>query len=141
MNQQDQRAIAYLTKRTREQHQNANPWDLPGITAAIEKVANLPIHEVTAAALRAANDPNLDTPTAIGNTHSSYWRNTPPAPPVHGPAGVTHAKDKPCGTCGKPETSSLHPVDHAYEHPAKLRAAVASQRRNRHANRTWKASQ
>lgn len=77
----------------------ARHWDIPGIVAAIEKVAHVSLADVTCAVARAAADRTLETPAAIGNTTSSAWRErvserTAPRHP--------HARDRLCWTCSRP---------------------------------------
>jgi len=76
--EQDRQAIAHLVKRRRDQlvrdTRRANGWDHPGIIAALDKVQGLDLSIVTIAAMRAAADPDLDTPGAIGNPAASCYR-------------------------------------------------------------------
>lgn len=53
-------------------------WDRPGIKAAIGRVKDRSLADVMLAVARAADDPSLTTPGAIGNPQTSCWveRNT-----------------------------------------------------------------
>lgn len=74
-------------------------WGHQGVLAAIAKVRHLGLDEVTQAVTRAALDPELRTPGAIGNTTSSCWQ--PVAAPMVRPTPVRGAG---CYTCGKSRT-------------------------------------
>lgn len=75
---QAQRALAFEAKQIRNDtcahHVRARQWDEAGIAAAIRKVAHLHHADVALAVIRAADDPDLDTPGAIANTRASCWR-------------------------------------------------------------------
>lgn len=75
----------------------ASKWDPAGVVAAISHVRHLPLAEVGIATLRAASDPTLKTPGAIGNTTTSCWRSEPSttlARPAYDPFTT-------CGICGR----------------------------------------
>lgn len=75
---QAQRALAFEAKQIRNDlcahNRRARQWDEGGIAAQIAKVAHLHHADVALAVIRAADDPELDTPGAIANTRASCWR-------------------------------------------------------------------
>lgn len=66
--------IAWLAKERRYSLLGAKKWDMPGIEAALHRVAHLELADVTCAAMRAAVDRSIDTPAPIGDPRSSCWR-------------------------------------------------------------------
>lgn len=99
LDDQEQRAVVFLTKRVRDQLHGARKWDEAGIAAAISKVAKLHIADVILAATRAADDRTLETPAPIGNARAHCWRERATDRPVpvepFNPSNV-------CGVCSQP---------------------------------------
>lgn len=83
--EQQRRAIAYLTRTSRDGTHNAPAFDEPGIMAALSKVRHLDVGTVTMAAMRCAADPSVKTPAMIGDPSSSVYRERlgPPTAPRH----------------------------------------------------------
>ena len=72
------RAIVFLAKSVRDQCHGARKWDEAGIAAAVAKVRQLHLADVTQAAMRAADDRSLDTPGAISNPSAPCWQERKP---------------------------------------------------------------
>lgn len=64
--------LAVLTAACRPH--GATRWDEAGIVAALAKVRHLSLADVALAAIRAADDRELQTPGVIGNLASSCWK-------------------------------------------------------------------
>ena len=83
----------------------ATRWDAAGILAALRKVHHLEAGEVAATVVRAACDPSLDTPAAIGNTSAPCWR------PAHTTSSSSTPRspraDQACFLCGQWQTRCL----------------------------------
>lgn len=79
----------------------ARRWDPAGVMAAIAKVRHLALADVALAVIRAADDRDLDTPGAIGNTQTSCWRERATHRPTDRPAMTPHST---CGICGQHRT-------------------------------------
>jgi hypothetical protein len=73
-------------------------WDAAGILAALRKVHHLEAGEVAATVVRAACDPSLDTPAAIGNLAAPCWR--PATPNPHTGRPHPPRADQACFHCG-----------------------------------------
>jgi len=120
--EQEQRAIVFLTRRAREQLHGARNWDETGIAAAVAKVAHLHLVDIANAAMRAADDRNLETPGAIGNPQAPCWREratdrpTPRTP--HDPVAA-------CDVCSRPAHQHNDLSGHEFEsrHDADRRRA------------------
>jgi len=76
----------------------ATRWDAAGILAALRKVHHLEAGEVAATVVRAACDPSLDTPAAIGNLAAPCWR--PATPNPHTDRPHPPRADQACFHCG-----------------------------------------
>lgn len=91
-------ALILLAKAIRAENRY-DRWDGPGIKAAIGNVRDRSLADVMLAVARGADNPELDTPGAIGNPRSSAWdeRRTDRMPiEPYDPSTF-------CGTCGQPE--------------------------------------
>lgn len=77
----------------------ATRWDAAGILAALRKVHHLEAGEVAATVVRAACDPSLDTPAAIGNLAAPCWRPATPSPSNSTPHPPR--ADQACHHCGR----------------------------------------
>lgn len=104
INETQQRAIAFIARSCRPP--GARPWDEVGILANLAKVAERPLADVTLATIRAASDPNANTPGVIP-TAGPHWdegsyKPTPPA------AEQVPRQDR-CSVCMKP--LSGHPTN------------------------------
>lgn len=97
---QEQRAIVFLAAQIRSQLTGGKAWDDHGIAAAVARVRHLHLADVAQAALAAADEPDLDTPAAIGNTRAPCWstrKTDRPSTPDPFDRGTT------CATCSLPE--------------------------------------
>ncbi len=83
----------------------ATRWDAAGILAALRKVHHLEAGEVAATVVRAACDPSLDTPAAIGNLAAPCWRPANPSPSNSTPHPPR--ADQACFHCGQWQTRCL----------------------------------
>jgi hypothetical protein len=72
-NDQQRRALAYLTKTYRASVYGAGEWDEPGIMAALTRVQHVDLGMVVMAAMRCAGDPSIRTPAMIGDPSSSVY--------------------------------------------------------------------
>lgn len=97
LTQSDAHAIAHLVRSIRTQTPGAGSWDEAGIIAALKKVKALHLAEVVGAAVRAAENPDLRTPAAIGNPGTEVWRLAPPKPVAYVPT----PREEFCELCGK----------------------------------------
>lgn len=97
MTQTDGQALTHLIRTIRTQTPGAGTWDEAGILAALRKVSHLSLTEVIGVAVRAAENPDLKTPAAIGNPGTEVWRPAPPKPA----AFVPTPRDEYCELCGK----------------------------------------
>lgn len=79
----------------------ARRWDAAGVMAAIAKVRHLALADVALAVIRAADDRDLETPGAIGNTQTSCWRERATNRHVDRPH-LTPGNT--CGICGQHRT-------------------------------------
>ena len=101
-------------------------WDTPGILAAVAKVAHRHPCDVLMAATRAAANPELKNPGAIGNQQSEVWRErvtVPTSPRNPTPATACHDCGRERDTCGCPDPTERSPLVAA--HIKTLRAEVA----------------
>jgi len=67
MNGQAINALGYLMSQIRPE------WDAPGCVAALRKLADMPIAELTIAAARYACDPENTTPGNLPNLNNRAW--------------------------------------------------------------------
>lgn len=123
--QQEARAIAFLAHNRRATLHGATNWDEAGIIAALAKVAQLDLADVTMAAMRAAADRTLETPGAIGNPSSPCWRER-----VQAETGAPRRdfdRGTHCGTCSEPEDRcrARWADDHEFEPIGRALAAAA----------------
>lgn len=97
INDQQRRALAFLTRTYRATIHNATTWDEPGIMAALARVRGLDVGTVVMAAMRCAADASIKTPAMIGDPASSVYRER------LGPAQARrHASPATaCRTCGR----------------------------------------
>lgn len=72
IDQQQQRAIAYLAARMRPT--GSTPWDEPGIVASLAPLAHMQLAEVVMAVTRAASNPAAKTPGVIAVVTGEHWR-------------------------------------------------------------------
>lgn len=93
----DGQALAHLVRAIRTQTPGAGAWDEAGILAALRKVSHLNLVEVVGVAVRAAENPDLKTPAAIGNPGTEAWRPAPPKPVAYVPT----PRQEYCDLCGK----------------------------------------
>lgn len=100
-------------------------WNPAGVKAALRKVQELELGEVMKAVVRAAEDRELVTPGAIGNTDSPVWRERNdyrtkpllPAEPTTVAQRVTAGAGSLCSICSQHEQRcrELWADDHAFE--------------------------
>lgn len=121
-------ALATLAANVRAEAKTSR-WDKPGIMTAIGRVKDRTLADVALAVIRAADDPTLDTPGAIGNPTTSCWAER----------ATRHAAFEPydpaafCGTCGKPELTcrrnehSGHEFIRAVDRDRRARAHVTTE--------------
>lgn len=93
-------------------------WDVAGVIAAIGKVKELALADVTLAVIRAADDRSVETPGVIGNTRSPCWRERgSDRPTVREPFDRASV----CGTCGRGQHADLdHPFVSVVEQTRRL---------------------
>lgn len=118
VNEQQARALAFLATSCRPH--GASRWDEAGVLAAIAKVKHLALADVMLAVARAADDRELKTPGAIGNTTAPCWRerdSNRPAP------REPFDPDLFCGICNRPG-DGRHPDDHDFESTTRDRIAA-----------------
>jgi hypothetical protein len=111
--EQQRRAIAYLTRTSRDATYGAPTFDEPGIMTALGKVRHLDVGTVTMAAMRCAADKSIKTPAMIGDPSSSVYveRVGPERAPRH------PTRDQACCTCGREYGPACcdNPVQHRTE--------------------------
>lgn len=121
VNTQQMRALTFLAKGCRPS--GATPWDEAGTMAAIERVADRDLAEVTMAVIRAARDRGCDTPGVIP-TAGEHWREQ--LAPLPFTPRTMDASER-CSVCSMTEAACRirHSVDdHEFES-----AAMAAKRR------------
>lgn len=97
VNETQQRAIAFLARSCRPQ--GSRPWDEVGILSNLAKVADRPLGDVVLAVIRAASDPNVNTPGVIP-TAGPHWAEGSYKPPV--PVADRVARQDLCSVCLRP---------------------------------------
>lgn len=102
----------------------AKTWDQAGVKANIGKVKHLSLADVTLAVARAADDPDLNTPGAIGNARSSCYRERQVDRTAAAPARIAPAER--CSACGAPLDGHWAADGHAPEVLARRGAAGAA---------------
>lgn len=105
-------------------------WDAPGIKAALRNVQHMALGEVMRVVVVAAEDRELKTPAAIGNTSSPLWRRAA-EPATQQPQTVAQrvSTGALCSVCSQPELRcrELWSDDHEYLSNDELRRTVAAQ--------------
>lgn len=97
LTQAEAQSLTNLVRAVRSQTPGAGAWDEAGVMAALRKVSQLGLVEVIGAAIRAAENPDLKTPAAIGNPATEVWRPAPPKPVAYVPT----PREDYCDWCGK----------------------------------------
>lgn len=92
-------------------------WDEAGVIAALAKVAHLQLADVIHVTIRAAEDPDLDTPGAIGNTSSPTWGHYLSQREIgkRAPKFDPRTPGERCSVCREREGHWRHPDDHPFE--------------------------
>ena len=123
LSEQEQRGVVWLAKHVRDQLHGARKWDEAGIAHAVKKVAHLHLADVAMAAVRAADDRNLETPAPIGNPRAQCWRERATDRPQ--PVQPFNPADT-CGICGKtrPQCEAATYRGHQFESCVSTRRAA-----------------
>ena len=126
INDQQRRAIAFLTCSSRSSTHGATNFDEPGVMAALGKVRHLDLGTVTMAAMRCAADPSIKTPAMIGDPSSAVYRErVGPEVARRHPSPATA-----CHTCGRDLTDTCCDQPTRQPTPSSDYAAHAARARN-----------